>query len=140
MVSLVAQPATPVAIFLCCQALKLVSSHRAHCRTLSRRASSVGCSSSEDDSLDSLEGILLGTELVLLLPDRLDLLLVIRLHISLLVRTKDVASTRDHHHWSPPGCHLRLQHHPHEPLHTHLHGGCPPCVRVRICCRIPSHC
>ena len=57
MVSLVAQPATPVAIFLCCQALKLVSSCRTCCQASSRRASSVGCPSSEDDSLNSLEGM-----------------------------------------------------------------------------------
>ena len=46
-----------------------------------------------------------------------------------------------HRHRSPPGHRLRLQRHPHEPLHTHLHGGHPPPHgRAQICCLIPSHC
>ena len=56
MVSLVAQPVTPLAIFLRCQASKHVSSCRALCLALSRSASSVSSSSSHDDSLDSLGG------------------------------------------------------------------------------------
>ena len=55
--SLVAQPAMPLAIFLHHQASKFVSSCRARCWALSWRASLVGCSSSEDDLLDSLEGV-----------------------------------------------------------------------------------
>ena len=57
MVSLVAQPAMPLAIFLHCHTSKFVSSCRARCRALLQRASSVGCSSSEDDSPESLEGV-----------------------------------------------------------------------------------
>ena len=55
MVSLVTQPKRPFVIFLCHQASKFVSKCRAHCPALSRRALLVGCSSLEDDSLDSLE-------------------------------------------------------------------------------------
>ena len=51
MVSLVAKPAMPLAVFLRCQASKRVS-----CLASSWSASSVGSSSSEDDSLDSLGG------------------------------------------------------------------------------------
>ena len=57
MVSLVAQPVMPLAIFLHHQASKFVSSCRALCWTLSRSTSSVGCSSSEDDPLESLGGV-----------------------------------------------------------------------------------
>ena len=57
MVSLVAQPEMPLAIFLCHQALKFVSSCRAFHQALLQSASSVSCSSSEDDSLESLGGI-----------------------------------------------------------------------------------
>ena len=57
MVSLVAQPAMPLAIFLHCQASKFVSSCQVCCQALSQKASLVGCSSSEDDSLDSSEGV-----------------------------------------------------------------------------------
>ena len=57
MVSQVAQPAMPLAIFLHHQASKFVSSCQALCRALSWSASSVGCSSSEDDPLESLGGV-----------------------------------------------------------------------------------
>ena len=57
MVSLVAQPTTPLAIFLCHQASKSVSSCQAHCQALLWRALSVGCSSLEDESFESLEGV-----------------------------------------------------------------------------------
>ena len=57
MVSLVAQPAMPLAIFLHRQALKFVSSCQALCWALSQSASSVGCSSSEDVLLESLGGM-----------------------------------------------------------------------------------
>ena len=57
MVSLVTQPGRPFAIFLCHQASKFVSRCQARCQALSHRASSVGCSSSEDDSSDSLEDV-----------------------------------------------------------------------------------
>ena len=52
MVSLVAQPVIPLAIFLCHQALKFVSS----CKAL-YWALSVRCSSSENDPLESLGGV-----------------------------------------------------------------------------------
>ena len=57
MVSLVAQPTMPLAIFLHHQASKFVSSCQALCQTLSRSALRVGCSSLEDDPLESLEGV-----------------------------------------------------------------------------------
>ena len=57
MVSLVAQPEIPLAIFLHHQALKFVSSCRALCQALLWSASSVSCSSSEDDPLESLGGV-----------------------------------------------------------------------------------
>ena len=56
MVSLVAQPTTTLAILLQCQASKCVSSNRALCLASSQSTSSIGGSSSEDDSLDSLRG------------------------------------------------------------------------------------
>ena len=57
MVPLVTQPAMPLAIFLHHQALKFVSSCRALCQALLWSASSVGCSSLEDDPLESLGGV-----------------------------------------------------------------------------------
>ena len=57
MVSLVVQPAMPLAIFQHHQASKFVSSCQALCQALSRSALSVGCSSSEDDSLKSFGGM-----------------------------------------------------------------------------------
>ena len=57
MVSLMAQLAMPLAIFMHRQASKFVSSCPAHCWALLWRAWSVGCSSSEDDLLNSLEGV-----------------------------------------------------------------------------------
>ena len=57
MVSLVAQPEIPLAIFFHCQASKFVSSCQALFRALSRSASSVGWSSLEDDLLESLGGM-----------------------------------------------------------------------------------
>ena len=56
MVSLITQPMTSLAILSQCQASKRVSSNCAFCLALSRSASSVGGSSSEDD--DSLESFL----------------------------------------------------------------------------------
>ena len=55
MVTLATQPGRPFVIFLHHQALKFVSICRACCQALSWRASSVGCSSLEDDSSDPLE-------------------------------------------------------------------------------------
>ena len=57
MVSLATQPGMPFAIFLCHQVSKFVSNHWACCQAFLQRASSVGCSSSKDDSSDSLEGV-----------------------------------------------------------------------------------
>ena len=94
MVSLVAQPAAPLAIFLQHQASKRVSSCRALCLALSQSASSVGGSSSEDDSLDSLGGgaVLLETCLMPLSLDGLDLLPGVRLGVCVLVCTEDLAN------------------------------------------------
>ena len=58
MVFLVAQPGRPFVIFFCHQASKFVSRCWAHCWALSRRASSVGCSSS--DSLKDVSSLELG--------------------------------------------------------------------------------
>ena len=54
---LMVQSAAPLAIFLHHQALKFVSSCQACCQALLWRASLVGCSSLEDDWLNSLEGV-----------------------------------------------------------------------------------
>ena len=76
MVSLVAQPMMPLAILSRHQASKCVSSNCAVCLALSRSASSVGGSSSDDDnSLESFRGaVLFRTFWAPLSPDRLDFL------------------------------------------------------------------
>ena len=95
MVSLVAQPVVPLTIFIQCQASKFVSSCQAHCWALSWRASSVGCSSSEDDLLESFEGVSsLGLGWCCFFRTGLDLPSV-RLCIGLLVHAKDVANASE---------------------------------------------
>ena len=93
MVSHVVQPPMPLAIFLHYHASKFMSSCRVCCQALSRRASSVGCSSLEDDLLNSLEGVSsLGLGWC---HFRWVDFFLIGLCISLLVHPKDVAYTRE---------------------------------------------
>ena len=150
MVSLVARPATPLAIFLHHQASKFLSSCQAHCWALSWRASSVSCSSSEDDSLDSLEGVSslgLGWHcfrwvdwIFSSLSDSASVFLCVLKMWLTPERVFGWESSPDPHcHRRPPGHRSRPQLCPRGPPHTHLHGGHPsPCGRVWICCWFPG--
>ena len=136
----------PLAIFLHHQASKFVSSCHAHCWALLWRASSVGCSSSEDDSLDSLEGMFslrLGWHHFcwvdwIFPPYQTCACQRCGLHQRGYFRLESGPDPSCHRR--PPGHHSRPQHHPHKPLHDHLHGGHPPPHgSVHICCWFPSH-
>ena len=149
MVSLLTQPRMPFAIFLHHQASKLVSKCQAHCWALSWRASSVGCSSLEDDSTPWRVcppwGWVGAASVGLVGPSPHDR----TLHQSPCVHQRCGLHRREyfklesgpgpHHHRSPSGHCLRLQHHPRRPQHIHLcEGHPPPCGIAQICWWIPS--